>query len=437
MRRLKRERDKGFIALHIRGGEFIHAYTETLEFSKDYIFYYEIAYEIARRKLEEGYFVILFSQDLSTTLTLRDKLRSDLNTNSIEVAENIGKGYDIQWQSFFDINLLSYAKEIYATGTSGFTRFAQLICGKEITTPYSKVLNTQEQYEIIKKYIDYLNLPDAYKAASLYYLYTLSRELGLNAESKSYIKRALELYPQNAGFFNALNDCYFREEKPQIVESKLKEAAKQGRLLHIAQNFHSAAPWEMWKYEKFHTQYFKNAKQDYPHICFIAAHLYLYVRKDSAHALEMLNKINLDSKEFYALKASALESLLNSQAQQAINVESQINAAFLEPSACERVKSHLAYKLGRAAIDNTKSLLGWIRILYVLSYIKESHKAIPHTKKLESLPDFKKALKIKESLVYKIGEVLKESSKIPLLFKGVWLWKNIKKVQKEHKGGVK
>ena len=39
-----------------------------------------------------------------------------------------------------------------------------------------------------------------------------------------------------------------------------------------------------------------------------------------------------------------------------------------------RVQSHLAYKLGQAMILNSQNLWGMIRLPYVLSYIKESHR---------------------------------------------------------------
>ena len=68
-------------------------------------------------------------------------------------------------------------------------------------------------------------------------------------------------------------------------------------------------------------------------------------------------------------------------------------------------------------IENSKSLLGYIRMPYVLSYIKDKHKqeqqqyqeAIkknPNLKfpTLESYPDYQESLKEKECLTYKLGE---------------------------------
>ncbi|EAJ9149015.1 sugar transferase [Campylobacter coli] len=89
----------------------------------------------------------------------------------------------------------------------------------------------------------------------------------------------------------------------------------------------------------------------------------------------------------------------------------QINSAKL------RIQNHLSYKLGQAMIENSKSILGYIRMPYVLSYIKDKHKfeqKIYKTKIKEdpclSLPpletyfDYEEALKEKECFTYKLGQ---------------------------------
>ncbi|EKD8617687.1 hypothetical protein OS164_001036, partial [Campylobacter coli] len=96
-----------------------------------------------------------------------------------------------------------------------------------------------------------------------------------------------------------------------------------------------------------------------------------------------------------------------------------------------------SYKLGQAMIVNSKSLLGYIRMPFVLSYIKDKHKQEqkiyqekikkdPSLKlpPLESYPDYKEALKEKECLTYKLGEALIKANKtwykggyVKLLFK--------------------
>ncbi|EAL5994225.1 sugar transferase, partial [Campylobacter coli] len=86
-------------------------------------------------------------------------------------------------------------------------------------------------------------------------------------------------------------------------------------------------------------------------------------------------------------------------------------------------QNQLSYKLGQAMIVNSKSLLGYIRMPFALSYIKDKHKQEqkiyqekikkdPSLKlpPLEDYPDYKEALKEKECLTYKLGEALIKAS---------------------------
>ena len=115
-------------------------------------------------------------------------------------------------------------------------------------------------------------------------------------------------------------------------------------------------------------------------------------------------------------------------------------------TAKDRIHNHLSYKLGQAMIENSKSLLGYIRMPYVLSYIKDKHKqeqqqyqeAIkknPNLKlpNLESYPDYKEALKEKECLTYKLGEAFIKADKT--WYKGgyVKLWFEVRKLKKNLK----
>lgn len=115
-------------------------------------------------------------------------------------------------------------------------------------------------------------------------------------------------------------------------------------------------------------------------------------------------------------------------------------------TAKDRIHNHLSYKLGQAMIENSKSLLGYIRMPYVLSYIKEQHnkeqkqyqeqiKKNPNLKlpNLESYPDYKEALKEKECFTYKLGEALMKADKT--WYKGgyVKLWFEVRRLKGERK----
>ncbi|WP_299041950.1 hypothetical protein [uncultured Campylobacter sp.] len=115
-------------------------------------------------------------------------------------------------------------------------------------------------------------------------------------------------------------------------------------------------------------------------------------------------------------------------------------------TAKSRIHNQLSYKLGQAMIANSKSIWGYIRMPYVLSYIKDMHKKeqIAYNEKiktnpslklppLESYPDYKEALKEKECLTYKLGEAMIEADKSPLKLGYLTIWFKCKNIQKEFK----
>ena len=119
-------------------------------------------------------------------------------------------------------------------------------------------------------------------------------------------------------------------------------------------------------------------------------------------------------------------------------------------SAKTRIQNQLSYKLGQAMIENSKSLLGYIRMPFVLSYIKDKHKQEqkiyqekikkdPSLKlpTLESYPDYQESLKEKECLTYKLGEAFIKADKT--WYKGgyVKLWFEIRKLKREFKNRKK
>ncbi|HFU2596678.1 TPA: hypothetical protein ACH5K9_000639 [Campylobacter jejuni] len=111
-------------------------------------------------------------------------------------------------------------------------------------------------------------------------------------------------------------------------------------------------------------------------------------------------------------------------------------------TAKSRIQNQLSYKLGQAMIANSKSILGYIRMPFVLSYIKDKHKQEqkiyqekikkdPSLKlpPLESYPDYQEALKEKECLTYKLGQAIIQANKT--WYKGgyIKLWFEIKRLK--------
>ncbi|ECO3974766.1 hypothetical protein ACWPK4_001830 [Campylobacter coli] len=156
-------------------------------------------------------------------------------------------------------------------------------------------------------------------------------------------------------------------------------------------------------------------------------------------ALENINTNNALS--------STLQHSLQTKDQTIQNLENKIKDIEFKlyfKTAKARIQNHLAYKLGSALIENSKSIFGYIRMPYVLSYIRDKHrleqkryeeniKRYPELTlpPLESYPDYKEALKEKECFTYKLGEALIRADKE--WYKGgyIKLWFEIRKLKKE------
>ncbi len=114
--------------------------------------------------------------------------------------------------------------------------------------------------------------------------------------------------------------------------------------------------------------------------------------------------------------ADILTDLIN--AQNALSARK--SASFIQAdSAIARVQEELPYKLGEALAQNTKSFWGFVRLPFVLSYIKDRHNAkeriyaqevansnAPALPPLSSYPDYEEALKLQRSFVYNLGKAL-------------------------------
>ena len=162
-------------------------------------------------------------------------------------------------------------------------------------------------------------------------------------------------------------------------------------------------------------------------------------------------KNQLDSTHLKIQRLTEANQQLDLKNQQLTQTNSQLNLKTKElnftlhyGTAKSRIHNHLSYKLGQAMIENSKSLLGYIRMPYVLSYIKDKHKqeqqqyqeAIkknPNLKlpTLESYPDYQESLKEKECLTYKLGEAFIKANKT--WYKGgyVKLWFEVRRLKGE------
>ncbi|EII0700224.1 hypothetical protein LGS57_000472 [Campylobacter lari] len=155
------------------------------------------------------------------------------------------------------------------------------------------------------------------------------------------------------------------------------------------------------------------------------------IQQDNASLRQTLNSLPIKKQQ---LEISNLEQDLINKKLQTKQLSKKLGIkmndfmpkiTMISPSSAKaRIQNQLSYKLGQAMIVNSKSFLGYIRMPFVLSYIKDKHKqeqkiyqekikkdpslALPP---LEDYSDYKEALKEKKCLTYKLGQALIQANK--------------------------
>nr|MCR6517136.1 glycosyltransferase family 2 protein [Campylobacter lari] len=169
--------------------------------------------------------------------------------------------------------------------------------------------------------------------------------------------------------------------------------------------------------------------------------------KNKKNKMENLYRIIQEKNELNNENNSRIQDLIakNRKCESAINLQKKYLKFYSEyGTAKTRIQNQLSYKLGQAMIVNSKSILGYIRMPFVLSYIKDKHKQEqkiyqekikkdPSLKlpPLEDYPDYKEALKEKECLTYKLGQALIQANKTWYGGGYVKMWFEIKKLKRE------
>ncbi|EAK5688249.1 alpha-2,3-sialyltransferase [Campylobacter coli] len=115
---------------------------------------------------------------------------------------------------------------------------------------------------------------------------------------------------------------------------------------------------------------------------------------------------------------------LSNQTNQIHNLNETLNFQNNYGKAKIRIQNQLSYKLGQALIINSKSVLGFLSLPFIILSIVISHKQEQKAYKfkvkknpnlalppLETYPDYNEALKEKECFTYKLGEEFIKASK--------------------------
>ncbi|HFZ5088596.1 TPA: hypothetical protein ACIKZZ_001750, partial [Campylobacter jejuni] len=124
--------------------------------------------------------------------------------------------------------------------------------------------------------------------------------------------------------------------------------------------------------------------------------------------------------EYCSIMDSRKLTYLEKQIKEKDNIIYNLN----KEKTITRIQNQLSYKLGQALILNSKSVLGYLSLPFIILSIVISHKQEQKAYKfkikknpnlalppLETYPDYKEALKEKECFTYKLGEEFIKASK--------------------------
>ncbi|MBK1963770.1 capsule biosynthesis protein CapA [Campylobacter novaezeelandiae] len=384
-----------FIAVHVRAGDgiYLQSSRDAMYLYRYKMFPYGFAIDLSFKSLKKRKKVLLFSDDFNLANSLKKYCLDSidgLNKENIFIMSDLVKDLSKYEQIVFEIVLMSKAKEIFASGTTGFARCASYIGQNSLINIY-QYYSTKEQFEVISRYIEINDVHPLQKSFSYFHLYLLADELKISFEiKKEFLVKALENDPQNTNSKIFLINLLLKHQYYEEANEQLKIYLKNDEFLHVLldNHFNPNLPSEIF------LNYLKKDILNYPFIAKVALMIFY----------SFFNKESVINKHYQNLRTIILEHFYQ------VFYESKK----LQPiGAVKIIHNHLSYKLGKAMIENSKSFLGYIRMPYVLSYIKEMHKQEKLSKDfpLEYYLDYEQACKEKNSFTYKLGEVLIKADK--------------------------
>ncbi|EOH8416710.1 hypothetical protein ACMDBX_001626 [Campylobacter jejuni] len=422
---------KNFIVIHIRSGDALYGYAKFRTLASMITFQtitFEVVLEII--KTEKDKTIILVGDDIDTIEKFTQEIKLP-NVFSIHSIRDIGLLSNLE-SVFFDVGFMSAANKIYGTFASLVTLATLSNASLEHINPYNyfNIKKLSEILSINRGRLHFLN--NYYKAHSLFCSFIYDSKLGCD-------KNELLLKLKTALSYDCTNDKYRIYILDLLLKSEQFDLANR-YLYIILKNIHNRfINLLLVKFPNFlfvdNFAVYKKNYASYPFIYYVSCRIYFANNQiyDGLRIASFLLKLN---------NISFLKEPLN------ILCYTYFDSFFYisQNTAKSRIQNQLSYKLGQAMIVNSKSILGYIRMPFVLSYIKDKHKqeqkiyqekikkdpslALPP---LESYPDYKEALKEKECLTYKLGQALIQANKT--WYKGgyVKMWFEIRNLKREYK----
>ena len=407
------------IAIHIRSGDIVYSNRRGINLylaHNDKATPIEIALELVKRNLNKT--IILFGEDDNTIKTIIEFIQNKYQKKIYFIKDFIPSGLNAIQIDFFEIIFMSCCKEIISP--SGFARLASLIGNGEESKRWVNLFSLEEQFDIFSNNLDLIQVDDFQSAYSYFAFFMIAEKLGKNNDFLYDILKKAQSYDRENMLYKILSvDCLLRKDEYKKAESYFKTV--------MSEEYFSVYQLAFMSYvENIAFKHFdKNKLSQFPYLSYMMAKIY-FLFKDYINA----NKY--------------LKDALNKEKHNKLFLD--LEKELQRNCATRRIQNHLAYKLGRAMIENSKSLKEYIKMPYILSYIQYKHRREqkdykslisknPELKlpKIETYVDYNEAMKVKKHLSYKLGEVYMKACKT--WYKGgfVRFYFEIKRLEREFK----
>ncbi|EOH1934124.1 hypothetical protein ACLWPS_001537 [Campylobacter jejuni] len=481
--KIKNQINKDFISLHIRGADIIYKDKNWGIFAfmhKAAVL--ELMIDISLKNKNTP--IIIFGDDLNAVKNIKsfllEKLVDVYSVNDFIDRKIFPSNTE---QAFFEIVLMSKSLKIYGSGKSGFSRAASYIGGVKDSISIYEYYSKEEQYEIIQYHMQNIQFSKMQSAFSTFHLFYLSKELNYPLRiQKKHILECISFDSDNfiykvfyIDILLCLNEykeaneyiSTFSEHIQLYLEVVCRKWGDDFLYADILKMYFEIQGIGAFSYlgivaiEIVQKIYLYGLQEKYQSI--IARFFTNYLKELTSKTVQINSlQTTLKNKEAKLLQVQNLNNtldktvkekdiIINSNTNQINQLQNNIKENLTQLNQLEsklsfrarhgtakfRIQNQLSYKLGQAMIANSKSLVGYIRMPFVLSYIKDKHKQEqkiyqekikkdPSLKlpPLENYPDYKEALKEKECFTYKLGEALIKANKtwykggyVRLLFK--------------------
>ncbi|QBL11986.1 capsule biosynthesis protein CapA [Campylobacter helveticus] len=386
-----------FVAIHIRGGEEMYNrnYINIWWHCRYKFMPYPAAVALAIEHLEKGENIVFFGDNFNVLENLKGYLSRYVKERQIDcenrifIASDYGKELEGGQKTFYDVMLMSHAKFIFCSLTTGFARFACNISNNKLFS-LQEYYTTTKIYEAMIKYIDIAEIDSRAKSFAYFFLYVLARELNLPFDAKwDYLQNSFKLVSSgNTRIFmidTLLEYGKIGEAEEMIASFSLEDRAEMVRIL--TDNLHNPTiPFDVYK------RYFIDV--GYKNISKIACEIFIFFSdKDS--------QVNFQHPGF---REHILNLFHNTFDLNLVALPKNNNLYQIPKKHC------LSYILGQVMIENSRSFMGYIRMPYVLSYVKEKY--FIELAKIKSSGQSCQFYENEEkTLSFQLGEALKRAHK--------------------------